>query len=296
MGGRGGRSHRAVGGFSRSGYNFIEQAAFEALRKQSALDFASRFDADAEHRPVLDALWDGLSLSEKYAIWQYTSGSGGFNRPLSGYKGTWSNFVGQDNVKWGQENQQGWLSGPFEQATGSSGIRYDRAIVDLTNAIEKSSLPKDTYLVRGSDSAGLAGMLRETIGFDQTLRLLSSGTEEQVQRALVGKTAQSHGFVSTAVAKDAGFTGNIKYRIYAPKGTKAIYAEPQSAYGDTISGESFYQKGMRYYGIGGEAEMIVQRGTQFRITNITSTGYGGYRVDMEVIAQPKFKKGKEKTR
>ena len=102
--------------------------------------------------------------------------------------------------------------------------------------------------------------------------------------------------MSTGIADGTGFGGNVAYKIYAPAGTKAIYAEPASYYGNTISGEHIYKSGATYSGVGGEAEIIIQRGTTFRVTSIEKTGSSSYVVNMEVVDQPDyFKTGYEHT-
>lgn len=293
MGGRGGASHRSTAGGMQ--YERFDVAAFDALRKQMAYDFPNRHVADQFYRRQLDAIWDGLTDMQKYAIWQYTSGSGGLNRPLSGYQGTWSNYVGTGRVPWDSENRDHALPSYFAQLTGSTTVRYDQSISMLTEAIQKSRLDSDAYLYRGSDISGLAGILRDTVGFQKVQSLFASGNEVAIKNALIGKEAQSHAFLSTAIAKEAGFSGSIRYKIYAPKGTRAIYAEPQSAYGNTIMGDTLYKKGMSYSGVGGEAEVIIQRGTKYRITGVERIGYE-WRVTMEIIEQPKFKRGTDRTK
>ena len=64
--------------------------------------------------------------------------------------------------------------------------------------------------------------------------------------------------------------------------------------------EALYKKGQHYQSVGDEAEIILQRGTSFRITKIEHVGYGGgehkYNVEMEVVDQPNyFKHGDEET-
>jgi len=293
MGGRGGRSHRSGGGIP---FESFPPEAFSAIRKLGALNFADRHLADRELRPQLDAIWDRLTDLEKYAVWQYTNGSGGFNRPLSGYKNNWYDYVGEGRVPLNNENlSSGMLSGLFARLTGSTGVDYEKAIYSLTSAISKTSFHKDIYLSRGSSASGLAGFLRDSVGYDKTMALLRSGSEADVRRALLGKTAQSHAFISTGIASNAGFSGEIKFKIYAPKGTRGIYAEPQSHFGDTISPYTLYTKGQHYYGVGSEAEIILQRGTKFRITGVKSNGWGGWEIEMEVTEQPRFKKNRERT-
>ena len=139
---------------------------------------------------------------------------------------------------------------------------------------------------------------KDTISFDEAKKLLNRPKDIDTLKNLVeGQLFQNHAFTSTGIASGTGFSGKVSYKIYAPKGTQAIYAEPQSYFGSTIgSKEQLYKKGMRYSSVGDEAEVIIQRGTTFRVTNITKSGYGGYTVEMEVVDQPNyFKFGDEET-
>ena len=127
------------------------------------------------------------------------------------------------------------------------------------------------------------------ISFDDAERLLSNGDVNSLLNIVKGERFQSHSFMSTGIADGTGFGGQIAYKIYAPKGTKAIYAEPTSYFGSTISGEEIYKTGKSYSSVGGEAEIIIQRGTTFRITDIVKK-VGSYEVRMEVVDQPDYYK------
>ena len=293
MGGRGGRSHSASGGGGVS-YEMFPNSAFSALQKNLAFDPRSRIEADAKHRGYLDSIWDTLSDYEKYSIWQYTEGSGGFNRPLSGYLQNWGNYVGTNNVPLSSENKAGWLPGEFEKIVGSKSVHYDLATENLTGAIQKSRLQQNTYLARGSDVAGLTGLFRNSGHFDDIVVAARSASEADLKRLLVGSSAYNPAFTSTGVHSSSAFDGDVRYKIYAPKGTRGIYAEPQSNYGAT-SPDRLYKKGMHYSRVGSEAEIILQRGTEFRVTNV-SVSYGRIKIEMEIVAQPVFQNKRSRTK
>ena len=274
--------------------------------------FTDRYTADKHYRPLLDSNWNNLTDEQKFGVWQYTHNSHPINRPLSGYDRQWgnrqTNFKGFGGVSWDNENNSNYdgvlhssdFINKFANATNSSyggRIRqYSDVIGDLTNAIEKNSLADDVWLVRGSDNDGFAGLLDSSIiSFNDAKSLLQSGDIATLKSIVTGQAFQMHSFTSTGIADGTGFGGSISYKIYAPKGTKAIYAEPQSYYGHTISGEELYTAGKHYSGVGSEAEIIVQRGTSYRITDIKQKG-SGYEVMMEVVEQPNyFKSGYEHT-
>ena len=72
--------------------------------------------------------------------------------------------------------------------------------------------------------------------------------------------------------------------IYAPKGTKAIYAEPFSHYGD---GQKLKWDGIaKQHSFGHEDEIIFQQGTKMRITKVEVTG-GTIFLDLDVIGTEK---------
>ena len=118
--------------------------------------------------------------------------------------------------------------------------------------------------------------------------MLDRGEEADVRAMLVGGVFYNHSFMSTGIAEGTGFGGTVAYRIYAPRGTKGIYAEPQSFYGETVGMKAaLYKRGQSYTYVGSEAEVILQRGTGYRITDIKYSG-GHWKVTMEVVDQPDY--------
>ncbi len=266
--------------------------------KKLAHNFTSKGAADKFHRKYLDSIWDNLTNEEKYGIWEYTRNSNPMNKSLSGYHDSWSrsDFLGIGKTVWGHEDSWRSLPSVFKKFGKDGHCTYHKAITDTTKAIEKSILPEGVMLVRGSDKGGFAGMIEGNLfSYEQAEKLLNKPVSE-INKALKGQVIQNHAFTSTGIASGTGFGGSVAYKIYAPKGTKAIYAEPQSYFGDTVGMDArLYKKGQSYHSVGGEAEVILQRGTEFRVTNVTKSG-GTLVVEMEVIAQPDyFKYGDEDT-
>mgnify|MGYP005765880735 CR=1 FL=1 len=110
--------------------------------------------------------------------------------------------------------------------------------------------------------------------------VLRHGTREQLHD-LVNDYITEHAFTSCGSCKGKGFSGVI-FNIYCPKGTKMIYAEPFSHYGNGGGRKWDGKKPQTSFGY--EDETIIQRGTTFRITKVEKSGSGLY-VDMEVIEQ-----------
>ena len=276
----------------------ISADAFSDARKKAAKNFSSGESADKYHRPILDKQWDGYSDREKYSIWEYTHNSNPMNKSLSGYHDSWNrhDFKGLGNTQWGNENSWRYLGSNFSKFGENGHVTYHRAITDLTKAIDKAELLDDCFLVRGSDNGGFAGLMESIMPFDDAKRMLDRGDIKSLKQVLEGNVVKNHAFTSTGIATGTGFSGKVSYKIYAPKGTKGVYAEPQSYFGNTVGmTEKLYETGQRYNSVGGEAEVILQRGTSFRVTKIDYSS-GNYTVEMEIVDQPNyFKYGDEET-
>lgn len=267
--------------------------------KSSAKIFSDRYSADKYHRPILDKVWKKLTKKEQYSVWEYTRNSNPINKSLSGYHDSWSryDFLGLGNTKLNHENSwRTFSTKSFKNSFGVNGnVHYQTVVKDLTTAIEKSQLQDGVYLVRGSDKNGFAGILEGDLFSFEDAKSILNGDILDIKKAFEGQIFQNHAYTSTGVASGTGFSGEVSYEIYAPKGTKAIYAEPASYYGNTISGEQIYKAGSDYYSVGGEAEVILQRGTSFKIVEIEKE-YGNLTVKMEIVNQPDyFKSGLEHT-
>lgn len=249
-------------GMSPSGGNINQNCIWKKL-------FGDRDDADDYFRAWADKTTYSLGDSKgQRALYKYTAGSGFMNRPLSGYEGGWSRhyFVGFDKVDLNYEGGKSAING-------------------LTKLIDKTEpLKEGIVLRRGSDSDGLAGLFEGAgFNFDTIKKAINNGEILKFE----GSVIKNRAFTSCGIADGAGFGGEIEYIIKCPSGTKMVYAEPQSHYGNTISRSELYKPGMRKYGVGKEAEMILQRSTSFRIDKITKNGYG-YKLEMTVIDQDKF--------
>lgn len=229
--------------------------AFTQERKDAAMWAKTTKEADAQLRSMCGDVWQAAKQAERRAIYDYTSGSGKFNRPLSGFQGSW-----------GQYNNKG---------VGMVDLNYEGAfkeIQDMTDIISKSSYDFDVWLQRGCGTEAIESFLHLPNG------TLGRMTHEQLQQFL-GRDGRIYSFTSTGVAKGKGFSGNVIMNIYAPKGTQMMYAEPFSAFGngggkswDGISPQSTF---------GYESEMIIQRGASYTITKIEKSGSTIF-IDVEV--------------
>jgi SPP1 gp7 family putative phage head morphogenesis protein len=238
-------------------------------RKDNAYWFKSTDDADTVLRGKCGEVWRGATKEQKYAGWDYTAGSGKFNRPLTGHAGSWYNNIGKKKVS----------------------IDYEGAgeeIRKLTTLIDKSDYDFDIWLQRGCGSEAIDSMLG--------IKGFSLMSQAELDK-LVGKGGRQYNFISTGVAKGKGFSGEVICNIYAPKGTKMIYAEPFSYYGHGVNGSHGmnHDEGLKWDGkskqtdYGPESEMIIQRGAYYRITKIEKSGYTVF-MDMEIVLDEGYDK------
>jgi hypothetical protein len=106
-------------------------------------------EADSVVRDVCGGVWQKEANAEKAALYNYTSGSGKFNRPLSGYKKPY------------HESGSGWEKKYFK-GSGKVWIDYEGAgdkIRVATDMISRSSCDFDMRLRRGSGFSALESRL-----------------------------------------------------------------------------------------------------------------------------------------
>lgn len=231
--------------------------AYTQARKNAAIWTTDKKYVDSKVRDKTGQLWRKSTPAQRGAAHKYTSGSGSFNRPLRGYQGSWNNFKGIGKVDLDYE--------------GSG-----QAIKELTDMIDKSTYDYDMWLNRGVENTGTASFLGIS---ESDLRYKS---QAELEKMLLGTVREDAAFLSTGAAKGSGFPGNV-FKIYAPKGTKMLYCEPFSAYGGSHAGTSWDGISPQSY-FGSEFEMLIQRGTKFKITKVEKQG-GKLYIDMEVVGQ-----------
>ena len=223
----------------------FDSDAYTQARKDAAVWAKDTKEADKVLRDVCGNVWRNATDAEKDAIFGYTSSYHNINEPLRGltyYGSVYDAQLGLDRI-------------PL-----------------MESIINKSSYNTDIWLQRG-------GGLIELKKYGLTNYNFASDAEI---KALVGKTGTEGAFTSAGVAKGKGFGGEVITNIYAPRGTKMMYAEPYSSFGngtgrswDGISKQSSF---------GHESEIILQRGTTFRVIKVEKSG-GTWYIDVEVINQ-----------
>lgn len=246
--------------------------AFTQDRKNEAFWFhdnnGSVRGADSVLRDKSGEVWRAASNAEKDSIFEYTQSYSKYNEPLRGYEYGTNKFLGVGNV---DLNKIGTSYGGYKPG------QVKKLIDDMTSIIDKSEYDFDIWVQRGCKRSGMD----KFFGVDPRVFDLP---EADLAKILVGTTPTEYAFMSTGVAKGKGLNTNSGFllNVYAPKGTKMMYVEPFSAFGnghqrawDGISKQSSF---------GHEAEMILQRGTKFRVTKVEKSN-GIIYVDMEVIEQ-----------
>lgn len=239
-------------------------AAYTQDRKNAALWAKNPAEADKVLRSKAGEVWRASTSQEQYAAYDYTCGSGKFNRPLSGFEKPYAASGSGWEPKWNKGVNKVWID--YEGAGDE--------IRQLTNMIERSTYDEDVWLQRGCGTNAMESFFGLSPG------TLGSMDEAQLQQ-FVGQSNRIYSFVSTATAKGKGFSGEIIMNIYAPKGSQMIYAEPFSHFGrgdglkwDGVSTQS---------GFGYESEMLLQRGGSYTVTKIERPSrYGTIYMDVEL--------------
>lgn len=219
--------------------------AYSQARKDAAVWAKNTKDADDILRAKCGEVWRNATDEEKNAIFGYTSSYHNINEPLRGLT--------------------------YYGSAADTQLGLDR-IPLMESIINKSYYDKDIWLQRGGGMVELK---------KYGLSNYASATDAEIM-ALVGKEGTEGAFTSAGVAKGKGLGGNVITNIYAPRGTKMMYAEPYSSFGNG-SGRS-WDGIAKQSTFGSESEIILQRGTTFRVTKVEKSGNTWY-IHVEVINQ-----------
>jgi hypothetical protein len=219
--------------------------AYSQARKDAAVWAKNTKDADDVLRAKCGEVWRNATDEEKNAIFGYTSSYHNINEPLRGLT--------------------------YYGSAADTQLGLDR-IPLMESIINKSYYDKDIWLQRGGGMVELKKFGLSNYAY---------ATDAEIM-ALVGKEGTEGAFTSAGVAKGKGLGGNVITNIYAPRGTKMMYAEPYSSFGNG-SGRS-WDGIAKQSTFGSESEIILQRGTTFRVTKVEKSGNTWY-IDVEVINQ-----------
>lgn len=242
--------------------------AYTQARKDAAMWAKSTKEADDRLRQVCGDVWKAAPKVEQDAIYEYTSSYSKFNEPLRGIEYGTNAVKGVGNIDFDTigTNYGGYRRGQVRKEINA-----------MTDIIEKSTYDFDMWLQRGCGYGGMDNF------FEISMYELQNASQAELECLLLGKTVTDYGFFSCGVSKGKGFSHKpIIMNVYVPRGTKMMYAEPFSAFGNG-SGRSW--NGIdRQSTFGSESEIILQQGTSFRVTKVEKSG-GKLYVDIEVILQ-----------
>lgn len=219
---------------------------FSQSRKDAAVwDKGNGAKADKALIDTASKQWIAATEKEKDFTYEYTHHYCDVNEPLQGRK--YDNYQTKE--------------------------RFIEKVNNITSYIEKNELPTDMWFTRGDDGMKV---IESRIKF-------AGGSMPNNLQDLVGMEMQEGAFMSTGSRKGKGFnTRSVIMNIYAPKGTKAAYVEPFSAFG---CGDKRSWDGVsRFSTYSSEHETLFQRGTRMRITKVYEEGGKTY-IDCEVIGQ-----------
>ena len=291
--------------------------AYSKARKDAALWAKDADVADNYFRPFAEADWKRWTQNEKEVAFNYTSGSSYINEPCyKTYLSTKHGINGEVRDSWTDINtlsdmieksqpftRDVWLNrgGSLSEFKAQFGISldYDYYQETVCKSIIQEIHDKERQLGSTSNE-----------GFRKILKMHLSDLKKQLEdeekkliitdlSQVIGKEGINKPFMSTAHTKGYGFVGNgeddvtssFVYNIYCPKGTKGIYTEPYSNYG-RLRDKGYEwdgKEGTHSYGGNMELEVLLQRGTKFRVTKVQRQyNNGAYRwfIDVGVIDQP----------
>lgn len=232
----------------------FKDSDFTQERKDAAKWFIHSSDANDYFFDNAVDMWKLASSNEKAAMYQYTAGSSYITEPLRAIKGYYHYYGGR-------------LS------------EAEKHIADMTQYIARSTFKDDVWVKRDEISA----FVNYRFGLPDLDAYISDPSK------LVGKVGTDDSFMSCGNCRNTNFGSKpVCLNIYCPKGTQMTYAEPFSAFGSSHDNGD-YCPGKKWNGTSkptttGENEIILQRGTKFRITKAEYTN-GKWYIDMEVLEQ-----------
>ena len=232
----------------------FKDSDFTQERKDAAKWFIHSSDANDYFFDNAVDMWKLASTNEKAAMYQYTAGSSYITEPLRAIKGYYHYY-------------------------GSRLSEAEKHIADMTQYIARSTLKDDVWVKRDEISA----FVNYRFGLSDLDAYISDPSK------LVGKVGTDDSFMSCGNCRNTNFGSKpVCLNIYCPKGTQMTYAEPFSAFGSSHDNGD-YCPGKKWNGTSkptttGENEIILQRGTKFRITKAEYTN-GKWYIDMEVLEQ-----------
>ncbi len=208
--------------------------------KKGTEDLSKAFSAtdpqqmDDKYREQTGKIWRGSTKNERKALYTYTTS---MHRPIN------------NALRKGD--------------TDSDSV--NELIDTITEKLDQSELQEDTMLYRGTSTDAAEKLFGLPPGYlDDDKHMDPSNI------SLVGRVGTDDGFMSTGLMKGKGMGGTVKIEIMAPKGTKGLYCEPFSMYGN---GDAINWNGKKKQSsYSSEFEFLLQRGCTLQIVGHTYNG------------------------
>lgn len=253
----------------------LDESAYTAERKAKALSFASMEKADEYYRDTAGSVWRTTTEEGRKGLYEYTAGSGAMNWTLRGWdRGSygltapskWTKLADDEALKKLQTMKGTYTGEPLDVLVGAA-----------EKAIGMSRYADDVWLARGGSYMELDGLLGFPFG---TVEKLVYSSDDAGLKKLVGQIGLEKGFTSTGAMGGTGFGGSVSFKMYAPKGTEMIYAEPFSHYG---KGKKLSWNGKtKQTSFGYEFEMLINTNYYKRISSIKRVG-SRLEVEIEIL-------------
>lgn len=234
----------------------FSESDFTQERKDAAKWFRDSGDANNYYFDNAVEAWKMATDDEKQAMWQYTAGSSYITEPLRAIKGYYHYYKDRMAVT-------------------------DKHISDMTKYISRSAMKHDVWVKRDE----IGAFMNYRFGLDDLDKYRSDPSK------LIGKIGTDDSFMSCGNCRNTNFGSKpVCLNIYCPKGTRMTYAEPYSAFGHKHNNGAV-APGTAWDGVSkpvstGENEIILQRGTKFRIIKAEwNAKQQKWYIDLEVLSQ-----------
>ena len=226
---------------------YADSLRYTKKRKDEALWFTgtdARQQSYDHFKPKCWEVWKHLNDEQKEAMHAYTDGGyWDINSALRGIKDT-TDYVQQQ-------------------------------IEQIDSVLDRSVIREDCWLQRGVGEDGAAKFLDlEALGY-------SSLDEVTDPDELIGLTPIEKGYMSCGSARGTGFSENVTFNVFVPKGTHGMYLAPISEFGGGTGSKWKTWDGSDTY-VGNENETLLHRGLKFEVTKAKKE-YGRWYIDLEVI-------------
>lgn len=194
-------------------------------RMAEAKTYSQPKQADKDLRKKTGEVWKTLTDGQKKSLYDYT---GGFFMDIN-----------------------------HSLRSGHGTVQNQSKASDITTAIAKSKTQEDMWLYRGVGLEAVPKMFGIDWGKIQKNDIGS----------IVGMSGSDDGFMSCGTTAGTGYgdVTDVNMKIFVPKGSEALYAEPFSKYGSNPDAKNWNGESDQSY-FSSEMETILQRGSHFQCT------------------------------